>query len=241
MVNEVFNVSAEFDTCCQVIVVSGVTRPYLDLILGKSVPNLPTPIFGDRKYALLAPLSTYGRCFGKCSSADCKDVAVERDLPCALVARAFPFAAPNKKGTPTPIIRLLALVWHAYGAVESWCEDRTVMLRFPSSEPSAWGECTATGGLGGVKVTAHAPDDREAVQTDKRAQQAEGVQVLYVILRKTFFVRRKKRSFEHSNLRTKIVFEVFYHSTAQRLQQRKPAPLASGGSCSYQVVELRRP
>ena len=39
MVNEVFDVSAEFDTCLQVIVESGVTRAYLDLILGKSVPN----------------------------------------------------------------------------------------------------------------------------------------------------------------------------------------------------------
>ena len=64
--------------------------------------------------------------------------------------------------------------------------------------------------------------------------------VLYVFLRKTFFVRRKKGSFEHWNLRTKIVFEVFYRSTAHRLQQSKPAPLASGGSFSYQVVELRR-
>ena len=154
MVNEVFNVSAEFDTCRQVIVESGVTRPYLDLILGKSVPNPHTPIFGDPKYAWLTPLSTYGRCFGKCLSADCKDVAVERDLPCALVARAFPFAVPNKKGTPTPIIRMLALVWHAYAAVESWREDRTVMLRFPSSEPPGWGKCTSTGRLKGVKVTA---------------------------------------------------------------------------------------
>ena len=51
----------------------------------------------------------------------------------------------------------------------------------------------------------------------------------------------EKRSFEHLNLRTKIVFEVFYRSTAHRLQQRKPAPLASGGSFSYQVVELRQP
>ena len=110
VVNEVFDVSAEFDTCRQVIVESGVTRPYLDLILGKSVPNPHTPIFGDPKYAWLTPLSTYGRCFGKCLSADCKDVAVERDLPCALVARAFPFAVPNKKGTPTPIICMLALV-----------------------------------------------------------------------------------------------------------------------------------
>ena len=52
---------------------------------------------------------------------------------------------------------------------------------------------------------------------------------------------KKKRSLEHSNLRTKIVFEAFYRSTAHRLQQRKPAPLASGGSFSYQVYELRRP
>ena len=119
MVNKVFDVSAEFDTCHQVIVESGVTRPYLDLILGKSVPNPHTPIFRDPKYAWLTPLSTYGRCFRKCLSGDCKDVAVERDLPCALVARAFPFEVPNKKGTPTPIICMLALVWHAYGAVES--------------------------------------------------------------------------------------------------------------------------
>ena len=110
MVNEVFDVSAEFNTCRQVIVESGVTRPYLDLILGRSVPNPHTPIFGDPNYAWLTPLSTYGRCFGKWLSADCKDVAVERDLPCALVPRAFPFAVPNKKGTPTPIIRMLALV-----------------------------------------------------------------------------------------------------------------------------------
>ena len=140
MVNEVFDVSAEFDTCRQVIVESGVTRPYLDLILGKSVPNPHTPIFGDPKYAWLTPLSNYGRCFGKCLSADCKNMAVERNLPCALVARAFPFAVPSKKGTPTPIIRLLALVWHAYGAVESWREDCTVMLRFLSSEPPGWGK-----------------------------------------------------------------------------------------------------
>ena len=110
VVNEVFDVSAEFHTCCQVIVESGVTRPYLDLILGKSVPDPHTPIFGDPKYAWLTPLSTYGRCSRKCLSADCKDVAVERDLPCALVARAFAFAVPKKKGTPAPIIRLLALV-----------------------------------------------------------------------------------------------------------------------------------
>ena len=62
--------------------------------------------------------------------------------------------------------------------------------------------------------------------------------VLYVILRKPFFVRGKKSSLEHSNLRTKIVFQVFYRSTAHRLQQRKRAPLASGGSFSYQVVAL---
>ena len=36
MVNKVFDVSAKFDTCRQVIVESGVTLPYLDLILGKS-------------------------------------------------------------------------------------------------------------------------------------------------------------------------------------------------------------
>ena len=70
MVNEVFDVSAEFNTCRQVIVESGVTRPYLDLILGKFAPNTHTPIFGDPKYAWLTPLSTYGRCFGKCLSAD---------------------------------------------------------------------------------------------------------------------------------------------------------------------------
>ena len=45
-------------------------------------------------------------------------------------------------------------------------------------------------------------------------------------------------TFESSN--DCIVFEVFYRSTAHRLQQRKPALLASGGSFSYQVVELRR-
>ena len=122
------------------------------------------------------PLSTYGRCFRKCLSADCKDVAVERDLPCALVARAFPFAVSNKKGTPTLIIRLLALVWHAYGAVENWREDRTVMLRFRSSEPPGWGKCTSMGCLKGVKVTAQARGGGEAAETDEEAQQAEGVQ-----------------------------------------------------------------
>ena len=65
--------------------------------------------------------------------------------------------------------------------------------------------------------------------------------VLYVILLKPFPVRRKKLSFEHSNLRTKIVFEVLYGSTAHRLRQGKPAPLASSGSFSYQVGALRRP
>ena len=63
MVNEVFDVSAEFDNCRQVFVESGVTRPYLDLILGRSVPNPHTPIFGDRKYDWLTTLSTDGRCF----------------------------------------------------------------------------------------------------------------------------------------------------------------------------------
>ena len=176
MVNERFDVSAEFDTCRQVIVESGVTRPYLDLKLGKSVPTPHTPIFGDPKYTWLTPLSTYGRCFRKCLSADCKDVAVERDLPCALVARAFSFAVLNKKGTPTTIIRLLALVGHAYGTVMSWREDSTVMLRFPSSEPLGWGKGTSTGRLKGVKVTAQARGGGEAAQSDKGAQQAEGVQ-----------------------------------------------------------------
>ena len=171
-----FDVSAEFDTCRQVIVESGVTRPYLDRNVRRSVPNLHTPIFGDPNYAWLSPLSTYGRCFGKCLSADCKDVAVERDLPCALVARAFSFAVPKKKGTPTPIIRLLALVWHAYGVVESWREDRTVMLRFPSSERAGWGKCASTGRLKGVKVTAQARHGGEAAQSDEGAQQADGVQ-----------------------------------------------------------------
>ena len=36
VVNEVFHVSAEFDNCRQVFVESGVTRPYLDPILGRS-------------------------------------------------------------------------------------------------------------------------------------------------------------------------------------------------------------
>ena len=176
MVNEVFDVSAEFDTCRQVIVESGVTRPYLDLILGRSVPNLNTPIFGDPKYAWLTPLSTYGRYFEECLSADCKDVAVKRDLPCALVACAFPFAVPNDKRTPTPIIRLLALVRHAYGAVESWHEDRTVMLRFPMEEPPGWGKCTSTGRLKGVKVTAQARAGGEAAQSAEGVQHPEGVQ-----------------------------------------------------------------
>ena len=51
MVNEVFDVSSEFDTSSQVIVESAVTRPCLDLMLQKSVPNPHTPIFGDPKYA----------------------------------------------------------------------------------------------------------------------------------------------------------------------------------------------
>ena len=176
VVNKVFDVSAEFDTCRQVIVESGVTRRYLDLILGKSVPNPHTPIFGYPKYAWLTRLSTYGRCFGKCLSADCRDVAVERDLPCALLAHAFPFAVPNRKGTPTPILRLLALVWHAYGAVESWREDHTVMLRFLSSEPPGWGKCTSTGRQKDVNVTAQARGGGEAGESDEGAQQAEGVQ-----------------------------------------------------------------
>ena len=160
----------------KVIVESGVTRPYLDLILGRSVPHPHTPIFGDPKYAWLTPLSTYGGCFGNCLSADCKDVAVERDLPCAQVACAFPFAVANKKGTRTPIICLLALVWHAYGAVERWREDCTVMLRFPKEEPPGWGKCTLTGRLKGVKVTAQARGGGEAAQLDEGVQQAEGVQ-----------------------------------------------------------------
>ena len=102
VVNEVFDVSAEIDAGCQVIVESGVTRSYLDLILGRSVPNPHTLIFGDPKYAWLTPLSTYGCCFGKCLSADCKDVAVDRDMPCALVDHAFPFAVFNKNGNPNP-------------------------------------------------------------------------------------------------------------------------------------------
>ena len=110
VVYEVLDVSAEFDNCRQVFVESGVTRPYPDLILGRSKPNPHTPIFGDPKYAWLTPLSTYARCFGKCLSADCKDVGVNRDMPCALVPRAFPFAVPNKEGIPTPIIRLLVLI-----------------------------------------------------------------------------------------------------------------------------------
>ena len=180
MVNEVFDVSAEFDTCRQVIVESGVTRPYFDLILGRSVPNPHTPISGDPKYAWPTPLSTYGRCFGKCPPADCTDVAVERDLPCALVAPAFPFAVHNKKGTPNRIIRLLALVWHAYGAVESWREDRTVILRFLKEEPQGWGKCTSTGRLKGVEVGAGARGGGEAAQSDEGVQQAEGVQQVQI-------------------------------------------------------------
>ena len=45
-------------------------------------------------------------------------------------------------------------------------------------------------------------------------------------------LRSKKKTF----VRT---FEVFYRSTDHRLQQRKPAPLASGRSFSYQVPALR--
>ena len=174
MVNEVFDVSAEFDDCRQVFVESRVTRPYLDLILGRSVPNPQTPIFGDPKYAWLTPLSTYGRCFGKCLSTDCKDVAADRDMPCALVARAFPFAVPNKKGTPTPIIRLLALVWHAYGALESWRADRTGMLSFPKVEPPGWGKCTSTGRLKGVKVAAQARGGGEAAQSEEGVEEGRG-------------------------------------------------------------------
>ena len=83
---------------------------------------------------------------------------------------------PRKKGTPTPIIRLLAFVWHAYGAVESWRENRTVMLRFPKEEPPGWGKCTSTGRLKGVKVTAQVRGGGEAAQSDEGVQQAEGVQ-----------------------------------------------------------------
>ena len=100
---------------------------------------------------------------------------MERDLPCALVARAFPFAVPTKKGTPTPIIRLFAFVRHAYGAVESWREERTVMLKFPKEEPQGWGKCTSTGRLKGVKVTAQARGGGEAAQSEEGVQQAEGV------------------------------------------------------------------
>ena len=56
VVNEVLDVSAEFDNCRQVFVESGVTRPYLDLVLGRSVPNTHTPIRGDPKYAWLTPV-----------------------------------------------------------------------------------------------------------------------------------------------------------------------------------------
>ena len=73
-------------------------------------------------------------------------------------------------------IRLLVLVRHAYAAVESWREDRTVMLRFPSPEPRGWGKRTSTGRLKGVKVTAQARGGGEAPQWDEGAQQAEGVQ-----------------------------------------------------------------
>ena len=100
---------------------------------------------------------------------------MERDLPCALVARAFPFAVANIKGTQTPILRLLALVWHAYGAAESWRVNRTVGLRFPKEEPPGWGKCTSTGSLKGVKVTAQARGGGEAAQSDEGVQQAEGV------------------------------------------------------------------
>ena len=60
--------------------------------------------------------------------------------------------------------------------MESWREDRTVMLRFPSSEPPGWGKFTSTGRLKGVKVTAQARGGGEAAQSDEGAQQAEGVQ-----------------------------------------------------------------
>ena len=60
--------------------------------------------------------------------------------------------------------------------MESWREDRTVMLRLPCSEPPGWGKCTSTGPLKGVEVTAQAEGGGEAAQLDKGAQQAEGVQ-----------------------------------------------------------------
>ena len=54
-------------------------------------------------------------------------------------------------------------------------------------------------------------------------------------------------SFEEKNVRSnigifgqKIVFELSYRFTTHRLQQRKSALLASGGSFSYQVGALRR-
>ena len=102
MVNEVFHVSAGFDNCREFFVESEVTRAYFDLILGRSVPNTHTPIFGDPKYAWLTPLSTYRRCFGKFLSADCKDVAVDRDMPCALVARAFSLRSSQQERIPNP-------------------------------------------------------------------------------------------------------------------------------------------
>ena len=111
MVNEVFDVSAQFDTCRQVFVESGVNRPFLDLILGRSVPNPHTPIFGDPKYAWLTPLSTYGSCFGQCLSAGCKDVAVDRDMPWALVVAPSLWLFPTKK----ELHPKLYVSWHWFG------------------------------------------------------------------------------------------------------------------------------
>ena len=98
---------------------------------------------------------------------------MDRDMPCALVARAFPFAVLNKKGTHTRILRLLALFWHAYDPVESWREDCTVMIRFPKKESPGWRKCTSTGGLKGVKVTAQALSGGDAAQLDEGVQEAE--------------------------------------------------------------------
>ena len=60
--------------------------------------------------------------------------------------------------------------------MESWREDRTVMLRFLREEPPGSGNCTSTGRLKGVKVTAPARGGGEAAQSDEGVQQAEAVQ-----------------------------------------------------------------
>ena len=94
------------------------------------------------------------------------------DLPADCRQAAWEFRAHCLPDTRSHYLKILEF------DVESWREDRTVMLRFPSSEPPGWGKCTSTGRLKGVKVTAQARGGGEAAQTDEGAQQAGGVQQL---------------------------------------------------------------